>query len=514
MPIVKEPIVLNCGVPNEINIEDWDTNRYTLFLEEQTGIDLQFQTYPSAEFATKIDLMMAAGGDDLPEVLFTTSFAAASVGNWGKAGNLIPLNDYFDTLAYHLPISFNNCTGVDFETALTKIRSTDGNIYGVMSYAEQKNDMVSSNRVVTYKPWLEKLNMEKPETLDQLHAYLTAVRDQDMNENGDLNDEIPLTGYKTGIGNMKNALVSPFTLSNGNDPWYVDNGEIKLNSTREEYREALRYIKSLFDEGLIDPMLFTQDQTQMSAIITGPEDLVGAYIRASQTNISKDDPRYVGFACYSYAFAGPSGVRYNTYSPRAPYISYLITKTCEHPEAAFLLADYMSTEECSYINRYGFEGEHWFPVDLSKGEFISPYNSEIPRFNEGNSLWGKPQNIWWANAGVSVLSIKLMEASSIKNDPNDVATIHTGNVAACSTDALQYTDPSCVVGSLLYNAEEESIIQDIWTPIDTYISESFARFCLGDLDIEKDWDAYCAEIEAMGAAQVQAANQAAYDRMN
>jgi len=513
LPIVKEPIVLNCGVPASITIEDWETNEYTLFLEEQTGIDLQFQTFPSDEFATKIDLMMAAGGDDLPEVIFGTNFKSSSLANWGGAGHILALNDYYDTLAYNLPIALDACTGIDFETALSLVRSVDGSVYGMISYAEQKNDMVSGNRIVTYKPWLEKLNMEKPETLDELHAYLTAVRDQDMNGNGDLNDEIPLTGYKSGISILKNALVSPFTLNNGNDPWYIDDGEVKFNCNSEEYREGIRYIQSLLEEGLLDPFIFTQDQTQMNAIITGPEDVVGAFLRGSQTNISNADHRYVDFACFSYALAGPSGVRYNSYAPRTPNITYLISKTCEHPEAAFLLGDYMATEEASYINRYGFEGKDWFPVDLSKGEYISPYNSSIPRFNESNSLWGKSQNIWWGNLGVSVLSVKLMEATSIPNDPEAVTTIHTQNAATSSMDQLQYTNPSCVFGTMVYSAEEDAVIQDVWTAINTYIGECFARFCLGDLDIEKDWDSYCAEIEKMGLADVQAANQSAYDRM-
>lgn len=513
LPIVKEAVSLTFGVPQVATIEDWETNEYTLYLEEQTGIDLNFETYPADEYLSKVDLMMAAGGKDLPDVLTGTNFSLTSLVGWANAGHVIAVTDYYDSLAHYLPISLDACENTDFDTTLRLITSYDGKIYGMPSYFEPANDFVSQGRCIVYKPWLEALKMERPTTLDEFREYLQKVRDNDMNGNGDATDEIPLIGYKDSMEQLKNLLLSPFLLSNGVDFWYIDDGKVAFNYNREEYAEGLRYIKGLLEDGLLDPMTFTQDHAQMTAMITGDPHRVGAFLRASQSNIPKDDPRWVDFSCYAYALAGPSGERYSSYRAAVPKITYLITSECEYPEAAFLLADYMSSEECSYINRYGFKDRDWFEVDPAEGKYVNLYGNELVRYNEANAKWGKLQNIWWGNLGVSILSTKLMQASAIENNPEAVATIYTKNVAESSLDALKYTDPSRVLYGMVYNEEEAEIQEDVFAPIKTYVNECFSRFCLGDLSIDEDWDKYCAELDQMGLEKVQKSVQECYDRM-
>lgn len=103
LPIVKEATTLTFGVPQSAAIEDWETNEYTKYLEDNTGIDLKFETYPLDEFLSKIDLMMAAGGKDLPDVITGTTFSMTSLVTWANAGRIIAVNDYYDTLAHYLP---------------------------------------------------------------------------------------------------------------------------------------------------------------------------------------------------------------------------------------------------------------------------------------------------------------------------------------------------------------------------------------------------------------------------
>lgn len=513
LPIVKEATTLTFGVPQSAAIEDWETNEYTKYLEDNTGIDLKFETYPLDEFLSKIDLMMAAGGKDLPDVITGTTFSMTSLVSWANAGRIIAVNDYYDTLAHYLPASIADCERTDYDTLLRLITSYDGKIYGLPSYSEAANQCVSQGRAIVYKPWLEALNLEHPTTLDAYREYLEKVRDNDLNGNGDKSDEIPLIGCKNTLGNLKNLFLSPFLLSNGTDLWYVDNGEIKFNYNREEYAQGLRYIRGLLEDGLLDPMTFTQDQAQMTALITGETHQVASFIRGSQSNVPKDDPRWVDYSCYVYALAGPSGQRYNAYNAAVPQLSYIITSNCRYPEAAFLLGDYMGSEDCSYINRYGFKDRDWFEVDPAEGKYVNLYGNELVRYNEANAKWGKLQNTWWGNLGVSILPTKLLHASAIENNPEAAATVYTKNVAESSLDALNYTDPSRVLYGMVYNEEEMEIQEDVFAPIQTYVNECFSRFCLGDLSIDGDWDKYCAELDQMGLDKVRESMQNCYDRM-
>jgi putative aldouronate transport system substrate-binding protein len=65
-----------------------------------------------------------------------------------------------------------------------------------------------------------------------------------------------------------------------------------------------------------------------------------------------------------------------------------------------------------------------------------------------------------------------------------------------------------------FNEEETDLINDIQATIQSYVNESITRFVLGDLDIEKDWDGYLRELDAMGLAQYMETSQTAYDRTN
>ena len=63
LPIVKEKITLNIGMPDITEVIDFETNAYTKWLEEQTGVDLEFTLFPAnaSEARTKLDVMLASG---------------------------------------------------------------------------------------------------------------------------------------------------------------------------------------------------------------------------------------------------------------------------------------------------------------------------------------------------------------------------------------------------------------------------------------------------------------------
>ena len=71
--------------------------------------------------------------------------------------------------------------------------------------------------------------------------------------------------------------------------------------------------------------------------------------------------------------------------------------------------------------------------------------------------------------------------------------------------------PDEVVIKIVYTEEQIDEIADINTTINTYVLEAATRFVLGDLDIEKDWDAYLNELNAMGLERYLDVTQEAYD---
>ncbi len=505
LPIAKERITLTVGVPQNAVIENWETNLQTLALEEDTNIDLSFVEFPSnsTEFLQKVELMIMAGGNDLPDVLLNALGGQANLIKYAQAGMIVPTTDFYQNLAYHID-QVTQKTAMTKNELLSYVTAYDGNVYGVFTVAESINNQYSRGRVMIYDPWLEALSLEAPQTTEEFVAVLTAFVQDDPNGNGKA-DEIGLVGFRDVMtANYAYALMSPFIYTQP-EYWLAENGKIDVAFTKDEWREGLRFTKRLIDEGLLDPISFTQDQTQMTAMISPDPATVGAFVRISASNLSGTDPKREQYTIVP-PLEGPTGLRQQTWVPNLPSISMVITKNCESAEAAFLLGDYMCSEKMSLWNRFGREGIEWVrpePGDRSLFESIG-YK---PTLKFVSTAWGTLQNVWWAQTGPHILS-------SYLND-GVVATQTTGDPFKSLgriDSQIQYANKEGAVVGLVYNEQEQEVMTELHGTILTYARESFTRFAMGDLSLDNDWEAYLAEFERMGLDKVVAATQAAYDR--
>ena len=63
-----------------------------------------------------------------------------------------------------------------------------------------------------------------------------------------------------------------------------------------------------------------------------------------------------------------------------------------------------------------------------------------------------------------------------------------------------------------FTTEESETIAQYQSDIDTYVTESLAKLITGDLDVDKDYDAFVSQPEAMNAGEIKNIYQTAYDR--
>ncbi|MDW7655686.1 MAG: extracellular solute-binding protein, partial [Bacillota bacterium] len=177
-PICKETVNLTIGLRENANVTDFTTNDMTKLIEERGNFKLDFQFYTS-EMATQINLIIA-GGDfaNLPDIIMLPP-GDAYVYQWGQAGAIIPLNDYYENSSYHLKMAVDR-TGVDFKQMVT---SPDGNYYGIPSYNQSLGNE-NPAKMWIYQPWLDTLDLEVPKTTDDLYNVLKAFKEDDPNGNG------------------------------------------------------------------------------------------------------------------------------------------------------------------------------------------------------------------------------------------------------------------------------------------------------------------------------------------
>ncbi|HML47707.1 MAG TPA: hypothetical protein PKE04_13260, partial [Clostridia bacterium] len=349
---------------------------------------------------------------------------------------------------------------------------------------------------MVYEPWLEKLGLSQPVTTEDFVDMLKAFRDQDPNGNGQA-DEIALIGYKDTVNtNFLRTLMNPFVYTQSN--FFINNnGTIEFAATQEGWKEGLIWIKSLFDQGLADPLTLTQDQAQLTAIMSQETEVVGTFARISPTNLGASDIRRSEYICLD-PLQGPSGLRQTVLEPRMPNIAMVITKNCKDPEAAFLMGVW---------NRYGQEGVNW---EKPSADAIGAYESVgYPPVIKVISTWGVLQNDWWGQVGPFVVLSKWADGQAAENIE------YNGAVAIGRSMKLGWDlkNPNPVFG-LIFNEEEQEIVNEYQTTINNYVQESFAQFITGAMDPAADFDRYVAEFEKMGLSEYMEAVNSCYARMN
>lgn len=534
LPFTDEEITISIGLEQSTVIEDFSTNKMTLYMEEQTGLSFDFTLYPANEMLTILELSVSTDGTDLPDVLIG-GFSQNVIMPWAKAGMIIPLNEYYDDLFYWGQETIDTDEALSLDEIKRYITSYDGNIYGMYGYNSTLNNQYSGGRLNIYRPWLEELGIDMPTTTDELYDMLVAFRDSDLNRNG-IADEIPLTGYNEGtsFGMVRKYLMTPFIYTQ-DEYWITDNGQIDVAFNKDGWREGLQFAHKLYEEELMDPSMFTQDQATMTVALSQDEQIVGSFVRFSSTNMSAEDTNRYLYDRSEYV-VGPSGEARKSVSPAIPSLRGLISKNAEEPELAFMMLDYMNGYDLSVITRYGFEGEDFhetdqeaeraaleafwdeqpvhYPNELYGEGFEIPVNA----YSYDQSTWGTLQNTWWAQIGPNTMTEPLNKlftaAGTIDTEREQMNYVAEFRHYYFLTEAHELRDEDQIVAGLIYTEEEQQVITDYYSEIKSYVEESWASFVTGSLDIDDDgtWNSYITQINNMNLEECISVTQQAYDR--
>lgn len=251
-----EKSALTIGLrPNPLTT-DYEDNYLTDLMEETTGVSLEFFFFPSegAEAKQKFS-MMVAGGETLPDIVVLPGLSDVERYNYGSGGYFIPLDEYMENDAVNWNKTMDTwATGQQKESVLRDARSFDGKIYAFPQFYCDPAD-ASSLYMSINKQWLDNLKLEVPATTDELYTVLKAFKEQDANGNGDSKDEIPMMGHTGWQGSAAAFLLNSFTyFAYSGDFGYqlnAENGRLSAPFVTEEFREGLRFLRKLVEEGLL-----------------------------------------------------------------------------------------------------------------------------------------------------------------------------------------------------------------------------------------------------------------------
>lgn len=534
LPIVKEGSALTfsmfiSGIGQQVSSYNYADNAFTKRVVDETGIQLEFVAVGDADKKEKLNVLLNSG--DYPDLIRDAeggTIKNTDMDYYAQQGIFLPLDDY-DILSYP-----NIKAAFDEYPALTDIVvASDGKTYGLPEVNDCLHCIYSSGRSWYYLPFIRDSGRKVPETTQELKDYLIYVRDNDLNGNGK-QDEVPLAFAQGETDNFISCMAKYFLplITNG-DYWglALENGKVVEQYRSEEFRDALRYMRDLYAENLIQKDSFNMTDDQLRALGENPD---GPVIATCFTSWNNGCVKKAGESKRWYEWfilppvKGPNGARYS--GDKGPWsvlsAGMYVTNRCENVEAALALYNYFLDFEVTLDGYIGPKGECWAEPDAG----TKSLQGDTPKYKLLTTYGAQPENAGWngQNPMIRNSAFRLGEQAT---DYDQVADwLHTGNPelldSMASNDSfneiMNYI--TTLEGSMPYAIPQEYFlpplvledmdstrIADIKATFTPYREKTFVEFITGVRDIETGWDTYLSELDGMGTPEMVEIYQKAYD---
>ena len=319
-------------------------------IEDYCNVNLEIEWVLSDVTEERTTLAMANPAT-MPMIMTWSGELTGNVVNAAKQGAFVDLSEYIWDSEKYPNLSQMNENVADTLTVDGKLiaipRTRDIGRYGC-SYRQA---------------WAAKLGLEEPQTIDDVYEMLYAFTYEDPDGNGvDDTYGMEMTSY-TGPFDI---IQTWFGCGNG---WAEVDGQLIPVHMQDEYKEALDWLRQVYEEGLMPPdwAVRTTD-TWSNGCKTGESGVyidvmdggrrIWDYFVAEETwtpsVVNPDEPASMNLlGAVNGKTLATSG--YNGYFT-------LSASTCDTPEkieAALTLLDKLNDNEMRLLTEYGIEGVNW-----------------------------------------------------------------------------------------------------------------------------------------------------------
>lgn len=451
-------------------------------IEDKMNINIDWQVYYNSDWSEQKSLLLASG--DLPDA-FLGSICLTQADMAQNKSAFLDLTDLIEKDMPNLKAAFE--ADPELKAVCT---SRDGRIYSLPKKLPLR-PKVCGDVMCINQEWLDNLGLETPKTYKELEEVLVKFATEDADGDGDPTNEIGITNAaSSGLlsGDLRHIL-SPFGTMVSRDGNYMGlNGEGKpvFMPMEENYKEAVKWMRQLWEEGVVDPEYFTQDgsmQTAKQQADGGSQvGLIFGWTADAQVG-----PNVNQFKTLE-AVEGYDGNHYVEAATNYLDISdreLMISKDCKDPDTLLKWADEFYTDLASLQTFYGSVGSQI--TDNGDGT----YNVDVP--SDGSSL----DTSAWSNSlrdfGPKYMNEDFYDKVSLPEDQGDGVKLADDAINEKYVD----TEKNCGFPMVQYTDEDLSRITAIGTDIYKYVEAQYAHWVV-DGGIDDEWDSYIDQLKAMG----------------
>lgn len=266
-PTMADPSTVKFTVAIETALEDASVMPMFQMISEGTGYYPDYYEVSPAAASEQYELMWLE--DEIPNFITLSGLNATDAAQKGEEGLIADLAPYITPEL--CPNMFKYLQDHEWD----QLTDSEGHIY----YLGTFEDTYIGRGIAINKTWLEKLNLEVPNTPDELLNVWRAFKTQDPNGNG-IADEIPFAFQQAKKTPAMTYLWPMFAMFGEDAPtkdWQLDDeGNVVFSWATESYKEGVKWFAQAYAEGLIDPENFTMDLNTFRGKCQGETQIYGS----------------------------------------------------------------------------------------------------------------------------------------------------------------------------------------------------------------------------------------------
>lgn len=475
-------------------------NYYTRFIKDNMNIDISVKwSASSSDYNEKLNLAIAA--NDIPDILVVNEQQFRKL---AQSDMLEDLTDYYDTYACDIiKQNIDSTDGKALENA-----TYDGKLLALPSVQVEADGYVL---MWIRQDWLDELGLEAPTTIEELETVAKAFVDNKMggeNTIGIVGPTINGAVYNTFLStNNLNNLDGIFQAYQAYPGYWVqdEEGKAVYGSTTEQTKEALAELNKMYEDGILDQELGVRKDAD-EAWKSGKVGILfspwwhGYNVKDGIAN--EPDMEWK-------AYAAPLAADGQWYAKLAGVGgSYcVVRKGYEHPEAAFLLNNYLRVNEGTFQSETDLDlsyypgrvviaplDENTYSVQALNAEMKG---EEVPEFD--------PLNYKLLQADLAALPDCLeapyddMSIEKWNTDNTNFGRLYSLLKGSSAVEKASTEGIVNKVYSITYTQTET--MERKWTNLKKKEDETFLKIIIGEEPIEA-FDTFVEEWNAEGGAEI------------
>ena len=448
-------------------------------LRRRTGLNVNVIAVPLSTIAEKAKVLMASK-DEMPDIMDHVG-GIDEVNDFGKQGAFEEILQHIDELPNFKKLFYDEADKYDTKGKIKNFLDGEGNLFMFPRY----NISRKVNHGFLYrKDIFDKHNIKMWTSTEEFLDVLRQLKKL-------YPDSTPFAS-KTG-----DQIFGNFTLNYGLDimtgfqPYYDEDEKVwKMSCTDPKFKDCLDLVKTMFDEGLIDPEFVTATQPAWTAKMTQADKAFVTWDWIGRLDMFKEQTLQT-VPDYDLRYAEPLEGKVITLTN---VLTGPAVKKGKNSILALKLLDYLISDSGAMLSTLGIEGVTFNYNEKGKADYIG--------FEEGKAI------------GITDLEAKYGLCGPLAHRYDDRCAYYNytekeqeaQDMMTSKEDGFWPEDPV-----LTFNEEENKVIEKYMSELETAAREFAIKYVLnGNLS----WNDWLEKAKKLGSEEIVKVYNSAQERYN